>query len=30
VTMHQLVLHHMVLSSYRPDADLLLSMEAER
>jgi len=28
--MHQPVLHHMVISSHRPHADLLLSIEAER
>src|SRR5215468_10392433 len=28
VTIHQTVLHHMVVSSHQPHADLLLSMEA--
>src|SRR2546427_12199676 len=30
VMMHPMALHHMVISSHRPPADLLLSVEAER
>jgi hypothetical protein len=30
VTMHPTVLYHIVVSSHRPHADRLLSMEAER